>query len=117
MDKFTAPENMIHLVSRKQVLNTFTQIMESQIADYRSEKYDKKKYRKLLRTYRDEAESKGYEFGDYEISDSDDEGTKKENNEEDTARKSSQKSPTKKKKGDKKKKTKMPPAKVGEVDY
>jgi hypothetical protein len=74
IEKFTAPERMIHLVSRKQVLSTFTQIMESQISDYRLEaKYDKKKYRKLLRTYWDEAESKNYDFGDYEISESEDE--------------------------------------------
>ena len=69
-DNFLEPHMMMHPMSKKQSMLTFTQIMESLLSDYRQPKY--LQYKKYLMTYKEDV-NKGYDFGDYEISDDEEE--------------------------------------------
>jgi hypothetical protein len=69
-DRFLEPHMMVHPMSKKQAMLTFTQIMQSLISDYHNPKY--LQYKKYLTTYKEDT-LHGYEFGDYEISEDEEE--------------------------------------------
>jgi len=64
-DNYLEPHMQVHKVSKKQAMRTFTNIMESQLQDYRNEKYTR--WKEVLRGY--QTADKKLDWGDFELED------------------------------------------------